>query len=96
MAGGRVGGRRRPASFRTSPPARAASARGRKSEIANFLETGFTPDFDSVGGAMVAVQKNIALLTAEDRAGDRCLSEGGAAASERLSRQAQPQPRRLN
>lgn len=38
-----------------------------ESDIAYFLETGFTPDFDSVGGAMVAVQKNIAQLPAEDR-----------------------------
>jgi mono/diheme cytochrome c family protein len=37
-------------------------------DIASFLETGFTPDFDSVGGAMVEVQKNMALLTADDRA----------------------------
>ena len=38
-----------------------------ESEIASYLETGFTPDFDSVGGAMVEVQKNMAKLTAEDR-----------------------------
>lgn len=37
-------------------------------DIANYLETGFTPDFDSVGGAMVDVQKNMAELTPEDRA----------------------------
>jgi mono/diheme cytochrome c family protein len=39
-----------------------------EADIANYLETGFTPDFDSVGGAMVDVQKNMAQLTAEDRA----------------------------
>ncbi|TPM37500.1 cytochrome c [Mesorhizobium sp. B2-3-4] len=38
------------------------------SDIANYLETGFTPDFDSVGGAMVDVQRNMAELTADDRA----------------------------
>lgn len=38
-----------------------------QSDIAYFLETGFTPDFDSVGGSMVAVQKNMAQLPAEDR-----------------------------
>jgi len=38
------------------------------SDIANYLETGFTPDFDSVGGAMVDVQRNMAELTSEDRA----------------------------
>jgi mono/diheme cytochrome c family protein len=36
-------------------------------DIASFLETGFTPDFDTVGGAMVAVQKNMAELPAADR-----------------------------
>ncbi|RWA72584.1 cytochrome c [Mesorhizobium sp.] len=39
-----------------------------ESDIANYLETGFTPDFDSVGGAMVEVQRNMAQLTADDRA----------------------------
>jgi mono/diheme cytochrome c family protein len=37
------------------------------SDIASYLETGFTPDYDSVGGAMVAVQKNMARLPAADR-----------------------------
>jgi mono/diheme cytochrome c family protein len=36
-------------------------------DIANYLETGFTPDFDSVGGTMVDVQANMAELTQEDR-----------------------------
>lgn len=36
-------------------------------DIAYYLETGFTPDFDSVGGAMVEVQENIAKLPASDR-----------------------------
>jgi mono/diheme cytochrome c family protein len=36
-------------------------------DIAYFLESGFTPDFDSVGGSMVEVQKNMALLPAADR-----------------------------
>jgi len=38
------------------------------SDIAYYLETGFTPDFDSAGGSMVDVQKNMAMLPAEDRA----------------------------
>ena len=38
------------------------------SEIADYLETGFTPDYDSVGGSMVEVQANMAKLTPEDRA----------------------------
>lgn len=39
-----------------------------ESDIVNFLETGFTPDFDSPGGAMAEVIKNTSLLTPEDRA----------------------------
>ncbi|WP_223385574.1 c-type cytochrome [Oricola cellulosilytica] len=37
-------------------------------DIAYYLETGFTPDFDSVGGSMVKVQENMAMLSPEDRA----------------------------
>jgi mono/diheme cytochrome c family protein len=36
-------------------------------EIVELLTTGFTPEFDSVGGAMTAVVQNTAQLTAEDR-----------------------------
>ncbi|NBN78516.1 c-type cytochrome [Microvirga tunisiensis] len=36
-------------------------------DIAYYLETGFTPEFDSVGGEMVPVQENMARLTPEDR-----------------------------
>jgi len=36
-------------------------------DIAYYLESGFTPDFDSVGGSMVDVQKNMAQLTSGDR-----------------------------
>lgn len=36
-------------------------------DIASYLETGFTPDFDSVGGSMTEVQRNIARLTPQDR-----------------------------
>ena len=36
-------------------------------DIAYYLESGFTPEFDTVGGSMVAVQENTAMLTAEDR-----------------------------
>lgn len=38
-----------------------------ETDIASYLETGFTPEYDSVGGAMVKVQQNMARLTAEDR-----------------------------
>jgi len=36
-------------------------------DIAYYLESGFTPDFDTVGGSMVSVQANMAMLPAEDR-----------------------------
>ncbi|MHA6347049.1 cytochrome c [Roseivivax sp. CAU 1761] len=36
-------------------------------DIAYYLETGFTPDFDSAGGHMVAVIENFKQLSAEDR-----------------------------
>ncbi|MFI5409799.1 c-type cytochrome [Kaistia sp. UC242_56] len=36
-------------------------------DIANALDTGFTPDFDSLGGTMAEVVRNMAKLTAEDR-----------------------------
>ncbi|WP_111429488.1 cytochrome c [Rhodobacteraceae bacterium DSL-40] len=38
-----------------------------ESDIAYYLESGFTPDFDSVGGSMVAVQENMAKLESWDR-----------------------------
>ncbi|MEP3045841.1 MAG: cytochrome c [Roseibium sp.] len=37
------------------------------SDIAYYLESGFTPDYDSVGGEMVHVQENMARLPATDR-----------------------------
>lgn len=37
------------------------------SDIAYYLESGFTPDFDSVGGSMVSVQRNMAKLESGDR-----------------------------
>ncbi|MCE0504841.1 cytochrome c [Roseivivax sp. GX 12232] len=36
-------------------------------DIAYYLETGFTPDYDSAGGHMVAVIENFAKLPASDR-----------------------------
>ena len=36
-------------------------------DIEYYLETGFTPEFDTVGGTMVAVQENMAELSVEDR-----------------------------
>lgn len=37
-------------------------------DIAYFLESGFTPSYDSVGGSMVPVQEDMARLPASDRA----------------------------
>ena len=36
-------------------------------DIAYYLETGFTPEFDSAGGSMTSVVRNMAHLTPEDR-----------------------------
>ncbi len=36
-------------------------------DIAFYLETGFSPDFDSAGGGMASVVRNLSNLTAEDR-----------------------------
>ncbi|MBZ8133122.1 cytochrome c [Afifella sp. IM 167] len=38
-----------------------------EADIAYFFESGFTPDFDSVGGSMVAVQEELAKLQPGDR-----------------------------
>jgi mono/diheme cytochrome c family protein len=39
-----------------------------QSEIVTLLESGVTPEFDSVGGQMAEVQRNMARLSADDRA----------------------------
>jgi mono/diheme cytochrome c family protein len=36
-------------------------------QIARYLKTGFTPDYDTVGGSMVEVQENLARLSDSDR-----------------------------
>ncbi len=38
-----------------------------EADIAYYLETGFTPDFDTAGGSMASVVRNLSNLTAEDR-----------------------------
>ena len=35
-------------------------------DLVNYFETGFTPEFDSVGGSMVEVQRNLARLPKDD------------------------------
>ncbi|WP_417725023.1 c-type cytochrome [Salipiger sp.] len=51
-------------------------------DVAYYLETGFTPDFDSVGGHMAEVVENFSALSEEDRAAVaayvKALPEGGA------------------
>ena len=49
-----------------TPAGKAVSAWSAE-DIEYYLESGFTPDFDTVGGTMVAVQENIAKLSADDR-----------------------------
>jgi len=49
-------------------PGGAALASWSAADIAYYLESGFTPDFDSVGGTMVSVQENMSKLPADDRA----------------------------
>ena len=39
-----------------------------ESDIAYYLESGFTPDYDSAGGDMAQVVANLARIPAEDRA----------------------------
>ncbi|NDW05599.1 cytochrome c [Jiella pacifica] len=48
-------------------PSKAGIGSWSAEDIAYYLESGFTPDFDSVGGSMVEVQENIAKLPASDR-----------------------------
>lgn len=48
-------------------PGSSAFADWSKKDIAYYLESGFTPSFDSVGGSMVDVQENMAKLSASDR-----------------------------
>lgn len=36
-------------------------------DIVYYLETGFTPEYDTVGGSMVSVQENLAMLPKADR-----------------------------
>lgn len=50
------------------PAINAASLSWSAGDIAYYLESGFTPDFDSAGGNMTDVIRNTAKLSAEDRA----------------------------
>jgi mono/diheme cytochrome c family protein len=48
-------------------PGKAGFSEWSEDDIAYYLESGFTPDFDTVGSSMVEVQENMAQLTEEDR-----------------------------
>jgi mono/diheme cytochrome c family protein len=50
------------------PGLRAGQFDWSEQDIAYYLETGFTPDFDSAGGEMASVVENMAQLSADDRA----------------------------
>ncbi len=49
------------------PAISAAHLEWSPSDIAYYLETGFTPEFDSAGGAMTHVVENMGQLSASDR-----------------------------
>ncbi len=49
-------------------PESSSSGQWSESDIAEFLKSGFTPEFDSAGGAMAAVVKNTGRLSDDDRA----------------------------
>jgi mono/diheme cytochrome c family protein len=63
-----MGGAPNPAGRGRIPNITPAALDWSAEDIAYYLETGFTPDFDTVGGSMVSVVKNTAELTARDRA----------------------------
>ena len=48
-------------------PGKKGLAAWSQGDIEYYLESGFTPDFDTVGGSMVEVQENMARLPAQDR-----------------------------
>ncbi|MBV2361129.1 cytochrome c [Thalassococcus sp. CAU 1522] len=56
-----------PSGTGTIPPLTPDKFTWSATDIAYYLETGFTPDFDSAGGHMVAVIDNFAKLPASDR-----------------------------
>ncbi|TYC52260.1 c-type cytochrome [Rhodobacterales bacterium] len=65
-----LGGAAAPTGEGTIPnitPSEAGLGSWSASDIAYYLESGFTPEYDSVGGEMVHVQENMARLPAEDR-----------------------------
>lgn len=63
-----LGGAPNPAGEGRIPNITSAGLSWSAADIAEYLKSGFTPDFDTAGGAMAEVVKNTALLTDNDRA----------------------------
>ena len=63
-----MGGAPNPSGKGSIPNLTPAALKWSDTDIAYYLETGFTPDFDSVGGHMVSVVDNFAKLPPDDRA----------------------------
>lgn len=62
-----MGGAPNPSGEGSIPPLTPDKLTWSDVDIAYYLETGFTPDFDTVGGHMVEVVDNFSQLSAEDR-----------------------------
>jgi mono/diheme cytochrome c family protein len=63
-----MGGAPNPSGEGRVPNITTAVLRWSEGEIAEYLKSGFTPDFDSVGGSMAAVVRNTSKLSDTDRA----------------------------
>ncbi|MBF9033637.1 c-type cytochrome [Rhodobacterales bacterium HKCCE2091] len=63
-----LGGAANPVGDGSIPNITPAALSWSEDEIAAYLNDGFTPEFDTAGGEMVAVIRNLANLASEDRA----------------------------
>lgn len=62
-----MGGAPNPSGDGTIPPLTPDKLSWSAEDVAYYLESGFTPEFDAVGGHMAEVVENFSQLTAEDR-----------------------------
>lgn len=62
-----MGGAPNPSGEGSIPPLTPDKLSWSTEDVAYYLETGFTPEFDAVGGHMAEVVENFSQLTAEDR-----------------------------
>lgn len=62
-----MGGAPNPSGEGSIPPLTPDKLSWSAEDVAYYLETGFTPEFDAVGGHMAEVVENFSQLTAEDR-----------------------------